>query len=162
MKDMDPKSRHRTLRMMSNGVYVMTSRSGGRFGAATVTWVSQASFRPPLLMAAVRPGNNVYACLRDSGVAALHILGSGQEDMARRFFAPTEAGASGINGEPFQEGITEVPILRNAPAYLECRVRRIVDDLGVHALVVLKVLDASCREQVRPMTIAESPWEYGG
>jgi flavin reductase (DIM6/NTAB) family NADH-FMN oxidoreductase RutF len=160
---MDPESRHKTLRLLSNGVYVMTSRSGDRFGAATVTWVSQASFRPPLLMAAVRPGSNVFACLRDSGVAALHILGRGQEEMARRFFAPTEADASGINGEPFQEGATAVPILRNAPAYLECRVRRIVDDLGGdHSLVVLEVLDASCREPVRPMTIAESPWEYGG
>lgn len=160
---MDPDVRRRTLRLLSNGVYVMTSKSGGRFGAATVTWVSQASFRPPLLMAAVRPESSVFACLRDSGVAALHILGRGQEDMARRFFAPTAADASAINGEPFQDGTTAVPVLRNAPAYLECRVRRIVDDLGGdHSLVVLEVLDASCREPVRPMTVAESPWEYGG
>lgn len=148
--------------MMTNGVYVMTSRSGGRFGAATVTWVSQASFRPPLLMAAVRPESSVFACLRDSGVAALHILGRGQEDVARRFFAPTQVGPAGLNGEPFEDGITAVPILCRAPAYVECRVRRIVDDLGDHALVVLEVLDTSCREQVRPMTIAESPWDYGG
>ncbi|HXU11717.1 MAG TPA: flavin reductase family protein [Candidatus Binatia bacterium] len=160
---MDPESRRRALRLLSNGVYVMTSRSGGRFGAATVTWVSQASFRPPLLMAAVRPGSNVFACLRDSGVAALHIVGQGQEEMARRFFAPTEADATGINGEPFQEGTGAVPILSNAPAYLECRVRRIFDDFeGDHVLVVLEVLDAACRGPVRPMTIAESPWEYGG
>ena len=160
---MDPESRRQTLRLLSNGVYVMTARCGERFGAATVTWVSQASFRPPLLMAAVRPGSNVFACLRDSGVAALHILDRGQEEMARKFFAPTEADASGINGEPFGEGTTAVPILRNAPAYLECRVRRIVDDLGGdHSLVVLEVMDASCREPVHPMTIAESPWEYGG
>jgi hypothetical protein len=42
-------------------------------------------------------------------------------------------------------------------------VRRILDDLGGdHSLVVLEVLDATCREQVHPMTIAESPWKYGG
>jgi len=29
-------------------------------------------------------------------------------------------------------------------------------------LVVLEVLEAGCREQVRPLTIADSPWEYGG
>jgi len=148
--------------MLSNGLYVMTSRSGDRFGAATVTWVSQASFRPPLIMAAVRPDSNVFACLRQSGFVALHILGSGQEDMARRFFEPTRALDGGINGEPFQDGATTAPILRNAPAYVECRVRRILDDLGDHVLVVLEVLEAGCREQVRPLTIADSPWEYGG
>src|SRR3989454_2006754 len=148
--------------MLSNGLYIMTSRSGDRFGAATVTWVSQASFRPPLIMTAVRPDSNVFACLRQSGFVALHILGSGQEDMARRFFEPTRALDGGINGEPFQDGATTAPILRNAPAYVECRVRRILDDLGDHVLVVLEVLEAGCREQVRPLTIADSPWEYGG
>ena len=159
---MDGASRRKTLRMLSNGLYVMTSRSGDHFGAATVTWVSQASFRPPLIMAAVRPDSNVFACLRESGFVALHILGSGQEDMARRFFEPTRAGDGGINGEPFQDGATTAPILRNAPAYVECRVRQIVDGLGDHALVVLEVVGAECREQVRPLTIAESPWQYGG
>jgi flavin reductase (DIM6/NTAB) family NADH-FMN oxidoreductase RutF len=148
--------------MLSNGLYVMTSRSGDRYGAATVTWVSQASFRPPLIVAAVRPESNVFACLRQSGVAAIHILGRGQEDLARRFFEPTRADDGRLNGEPFRDGATEAPILRNAPAFVECRVRRILDDLGDHALVVLEVLEAGCGEPVRPLTIADSPWEYGG
>jgi flavin reductase (DIM6/NTAB) family NADH-FMN oxidoreductase RutF len=147
---MKPESRRKTLRMISNGLYVMTSRSGDRYGAATVTWVSQVSFRPPLIMAAVRPESNVYACLRESGVAAVHIIGRGQEEMARRFFAPTRANGDGINGEPFQEGATIAPILSNAPAYLEGRVLRILDGLGDHALVVLEVVSAECRAQVPP------------
>ncbi|OLD65236.1 MAG: hypothetical protein AUI47_02590 [Acidobacteria bacterium 13_1_40CM_2_68_5] len=159
---MDPESRRKTLRMLSNGLYVMTSRHGERCGAATVTWVSQASFRPPLLMAAVRPDSNVFACLRVSGAAAVHVLGKDQEELARRFFAPTRTDGGGINGEPFRDGVTGAPILRGAPAYLECRVRQILDGLGDHALVVLEVVGAECREQVTPLTIAESPWEYGG
>jgi len=55
-----------------------------------------------------------------------------------------------------------VPVLDKARAYLECRVRQIVEDLGDHAVVILEVADASCREDVHPLTIAESPWEYGG
>ena len=148
--------------MLSNGVYVMTSRSGDRFGAATVTWVSQASFRPPLIMAAVRPDSSVFACLRESGAVALHILGHGHEPMARRFLETTRVDDIGLNGEPFEDGATAVPILRNAPAYVEGRVRQILEGLGDHALVVLEVTEAACREPVRPLTIAESPWEYGG
>jgi len=63
----DAKVKQKTLRMLSNGVYVLTSRSEGRYGAATVTWVSQASFKPPLIMAAVRRESNVFECLSESG-----------------------------------------------------------------------------------------------
>jgi flavin reductase (DIM6/NTAB) family NADH-FMN oxidoreductase RutF len=160
--DVDAKVRQKALRMLSNGVYVMTSRSEGRFGAATVTWVSQASFRPPLLMAAVRRRSNVFQCMAESRIAALHIVGDGQQEIAHRFFFPTRAGGGTINGEPFAEGTTAAPILANLPAHIECRVERIVDTDGDHAVVILRVVAAECPVQVRPLTIAESPWEYGG
>jgi flavin reductase (DIM6/NTAB) family NADH-FMN oxidoreductase RutF len=159
---MNAAGRRLALRMLSNGMYVMTSRSGERCGAATVTWVSQASFRPPLIMAAVRPDSNVFRCLVESGLAAIHVLGRGQQDLARRFFAPTAAGEGGINGEPVEPGVTSVPVLKHAPAYVECKVRRILKDLGDHALVILEVVEAECRERIQPLTIAETPWEYGG
>ncbi len=37
---MDAQTRKKTLRMLSNGVYVLTARREDRYGAATVTWVS--------------------------------------------------------------------------------------------------------------------------
>ena len=114
---MDAKARQKTLRMLSNGVYVLTSCSEDRYGAATVTWVSQVSFKPPLIMAAVQRNSNVFKCLAQSQIAALHI---------------------------------------------ECEVERIVDTDGDHALVILRAVDAECREQVRPLTIADTPWQYGG
>jgi hypothetical protein len=67
---MDAKVKQKTLRMLSNGVYVLTSRTGDRYGAATVTWVSQVSFKPPLVMAAVRRESNVFKCLAESRIAA--------------------------------------------------------------------------------------------
>ncbi len=159
---MDPKARKKTLRMFSNGMYVITSRSGARFGAATVTWVSQASFKPPLIVAAVRPESNVFQCLRESGVAAIHVLGANHEDIAARFFPPTKTLAGAIHGEPFVDGRTSAPILRNSPAYVECKVRQIVERGGDHAVVIMEVVEAECRQQLRPLTIADSPWEYGG
>jgi hypothetical protein len=29
-------------------------------------------------------------------------------------------------------------------------------------MVILRVVEAELREKVRPLTIAETPWEYGG
>ena len=160
---MDLKIRQKTLRMLTNGIYIMTSRNGDRYGGATVTWVSQASFKPPMIMAAVRRESNVFQCLSKSGVAALHILGCDQQDVAQRFFAPTKICCGRMNGEPFADGRTSAPILENAPAYVECQVRRILEEgAGDHAIVIMEVLESECSKQVRPLTIAESPWEYGG
>jgi flavin reductase (DIM6/NTAB) family NADH-FMN oxidoreductase RutF len=159
---MDARTKRQTLRMLSNGVYVLTSRNEDRYGAATVTWVSQASFKPPLIMAAVRRDSNVFECLAESRSAVLHIVGDGQQEIARRFFSPTQARSGTINGEPFSEGTTAAPVLPNLPAHIECRVERIVDTDGDHAVVILRAVEAECREEVRPLTLADTPWEYGG
>jgi flavin reductase (DIM6/NTAB) family NADH-FMN oxidoreductase RutF len=158
---MDAAIRKRTLRMLSNGIYVVSSSSGDRYGAATVTWVSQASFKPPLVMAAIRPESNVFKCLSESGVTAVHILDLDQQDIATKFFTPTRVLDRTINGEPFEPGLTGVPILLNARAYVECVVRQIVG-LGDHAVVIMEVVEAGHRGEIRPLTVAASPWQYGG
>jgi flavin reductase (DIM6/NTAB) family NADH-FMN oxidoreductase RutF len=159
---MDEKIRQKTLRMLSNGVYVLTSCCGDRYGAATVTWVSQASFKPPLIMAAVRRESKVFGCLAESRFAVLHIVGDRQQEIARRFFFPTHAVCGTINGEAFMEGKIAAPVLPNLPAHVECKVEQIVDTQGDHAVVILRVVEAECAERVRPLTMAETPWKYGG
>jgi flavin reductase (DIM6/NTAB) family NADH-FMN oxidoreductase RutF len=158
---MDPSVRKRTLRLLSNGMYVMTSSNGTQHGAATLTWISQASFKPPLVMAAIRPTSNVFKCLSESHVAAIHILGADQQEMAQRFFSPTRVLDGTINGEPFVAGVTCAPILKNARAHVECEVRHIFTR-GDHAVVVMEVVEAECHGEIHPLTVADSPWEYGG
>ena len=95
---MNSATRKKTLRLLSNGVYILTSRNDNRYGAATVTWLSQISFKPPLIMAAVRTGSNVFQCMQESCVATIHILGSDQEEIAQKFFSqlsPREASLTG-------------------------------------------------------------------
>jgi flavin reductase (DIM6/NTAB) family NADH-FMN oxidoreductase RutF len=157
----DLQARKQTLRLLSNGVYVITSTTGERYGAATATWISQASFKPPLVMAAIRRDSNVFACLMESRTAAVHILDRGQEAMAQRFFSPTNVVGDTINGEPFLPGSTRAPILRNAKAYFEGVVHHTFM-LGDHAVVVMEVVEAECRSDVCPLTVEASPWEYGG
>ena len=159
---MELVTRKKTLRLLSNGMYVITSRNGDQYGAATVTWRSQASFKPPLIMAAIRTESTGFRCMSVSGFAAVHVLGIHQQEMAQRFFFPTRTDGSRINGEPFTQGVTGAPVLPNAPAHVECRVLRMLTDVGDHAVVILEVLEAECRDLVQPLTIAGSPWHYGG
>jgi flavin reductase (DIM6/NTAB) family NADH-FMN oxidoreductase RutF len=100
---MNVTDKKHTLRLFTHGVYIPTSRRDDSFGAATVTWVSQASFNPSLLMVAVRPTSAVFRSLAKSSVAALHVLSNDQCDIAKKFFAPTAVQNDTINGEPFHE-----------------------------------------------------------
>lgn len=159
---MDPKIKQKVLRLLSNGMYVITSRSGGRFGAATITWVSQASFKPPLLMVALRKDGSVYQCLLESRVAVLHILDAGQRDLAQKFFAATEESQGTLNGEPYVEGKTHAPILAQLGAYIECKVVEIVEQYGDHAVAILEAVDAAIHKEIKPLTVTDSPWQYGG
>lgn len=159
---MNTAARKKALRLLSNGVYVLTSRSAEHFGAATVTWVSQVSFKPPQIMAAVRRDSNVFRCLSESRIAALHIVADGQQEIARRFFFPTRAASGTINDEAFADGSTSAPILARLPAHVECRVDRVVESDGDHAVVILEVVEAECPEEVRPLTMAQTRWVYGG
>lgn len=159
---MDAKTKRKTLRLLSNGVYILTSRSGEQLGAATITWISQASFHPPLLMAALRRESNVYRCLSASRIAALHIVGRHQQSIAQRFFSPTRGTQGELNGEPYRDGKTSAPILGNLPDYLECKVIDIREEPGDHAIVLLEVIEASFQGDIEPLTVADSPWEYGG
>jgi flavin reductase (DIM6/NTAB) family NADH-FMN oxidoreductase RutF len=159
---MDPENKKKTLRLLTNGVYVLTSRGHDCLGVATVTWVSQASFKPPLLMVAVRKESNIFRCLSESGAAALHVVAKGQEHIAQKFFSPAKPQDAPLRDEPFFEGKTSAPILKNLRAYVECKVIDLLAEPGDHAVVLLEVVEAECTEDVEPLTVPDSPWEYGG
>jgi flavin reductase (DIM6/NTAB) family NADH-FMN oxidoreductase RutF len=159
---MDPRTKQQTLRLLTNGMYVLTSRSGDRLSATTVTWASQASFKPPLVVVAIRRDSNVLRCLSDSRVAAFHILDRSQKAIAQKFFSATKRVGSSLNGEPYTENKTSAPILQNLPAYLECQVVDIRENYGDHAIIILEVIDAQLRKPVKPLIVADSPWRYGG
>jgi flavin reductase (DIM6/NTAB) family NADH-FMN oxidoreductase RutF len=159
---MDQLQKKKTLRLFSNGMYIVTSRHAELCGAATVTWVSQASFKPPLIMAAIRPESTVFQCLTRSRLAAIHFLSENQVDIAQKFFSPTKVVDGMINGEPFALGDTLVPILENVPNFLECEVRQIHETGGDHALVILEPVEAHYAGCIRPLLIANTAWTYGG
>lgn len=159
---MDLKKKQKALRQVSNGMYIMTSRAEGMYGAATITWLTQISFKPPLLIGAVRPDSTVFECLSQSRHVVVHVLAAHQVEIARKFLSATKVKDGFMNGEPFVEGTAVAPVLTNALSYIECRVDRIIDDGGDHKLVIMEVLDAEHLQEFKPLLVADSPWKYGG
>lgn len=159
---MDLKTKQKVLRLLTNGMYILTSRSREHFGAATITWVSQASFKPPLLMVALRKDGSAFQCVVESRTAVLHVLDCGQRDIAQKFFAATTESQGLLNGEPYFEGTNGAPVLENLGAYLDCKALEILEKPGDHAIVVFEVLNAVLRKDIDPLTVTGSPWQYGG
>ena len=138
---MDPNAKKTALRMIPYGLYVLTAaKSDGAVAAATVNWVTQASFEPPLVAVGVKADSHAHALIKDTRAFALNVLGKGQQALAFTFFKPAERQGQTISGEPFRPGTTGAPILTNAPAFIECTLEATVEK-GDHSVFVGRVVE---------------------
>ncbi len=139
---MDADTKKMALRMIPYGIYVLTAKgSDGTVAAATVNWVTQTSFDPPLVAIGVKADSGAYDTLKKSGSFALNFLGKGQQGQAFTFFKPAEAGDGTISGEAYRDGSTGSPILECAPACVEFSLAEIVER-GDHHIVIGEAVDA--------------------
>ncbi len=88
---MDANAKKTALRMIPYGLFVLTGQAkDGRVAAATVNWVTQASFEPPLVVVAVKADSHAHGIIKESKAFALNILGKNHKDVAYTFFKPLE------------------------------------------------------------------------
>src|SRR5437870_8050712 len=138
---MDANAKKTTLRMIPYGLFVLTAaHPDGRVAAATINWVTQASFEPPLVAIGVKPDSHGHALIKDTKAFALNVLGKGQQALAFTFFKPAERQGQTISGEPFRPGTTGAPILTSTPAFIECTLEATVEK-GDHSIFVGKVVE---------------------
>lgn len=83
---MDNEIRRQVLRRIPYGLCVMTASAGGQIAASTLTWLSQCSFHPPLVMMAIQAASRMHETVSASGSIAVHILGKGRRRSPRRSF----------------------------------------------------------------------------
>lgn len=139
---MDADAKKTALRMIPYGLYVLTGEArDGRVAAATVNWVTQAAFEPPLVVVGVKADSTAHGIIKDAGCFALNVLGKGQQDTAFAFFKSLEREGNTIGGEPFRSGVTGAPLLDNAPAFVECALVETIEK-GDHSIFVGEVRDA--------------------
>ena len=73
---MNSDAKKTVLRMIPYGLYVMTVEDdSGNLGAATVNWVTQTAFAPPLIVVGVKADSGTYAAVKAAGKFALNMLG---------------------------------------------------------------------------------------
>jgi flavin reductase (DIM6/NTAB) family NADH-FMN oxidoreductase RutF len=139
---MDDAAKKTALRMIPYGLYILTARDAdGNPHGATINWVTQTSFVPPLVTMGIKADSGVYAALKATGKSVLNVLGKGQQKAAFTFFKPVDAQGDTLSGEKVHDGANGVPILDSAPAALECEVVQIVEQ-GDHHVVVVEITAA--------------------
>ncbi len=143
---MDPNAKKTALRMIPYGLYVLTAEArDGRVSAATVNWVTQAAFEPPLIVVGVKADSSAHEIIKDANAFALNILGKGQQNTAFAFFKSVEREGDTIGGEAFRSGTTGAPVLESAPAFIECSLVETIEK-GDHSIFVGEVRDAGVAE----------------
>jgi flavin reductase (DIM6/NTAB) family NADH-FMN oxidoreductase RutF len=158
---MDPKVRKKVLRMLPHGLQIVTVRDGEEFHGYTSSWVTQASFKPPLIVLGVRADSRSRQMMDREGVLCVHFLDRSQQDVAQSFFKTAEHGDK-LAGMAYRIGEqTGCPVIEDALAHAECKIVHIWDG-GDHVVVVAEVLDAELHREGEPLTLADTPWQYGG
>ena len=157
---MDQQVRKAALRMISYGVYIITSKEDSEISAATVTWVSQTSFEPPMVCVSIKQDSGSYKVVKKRKEFLLHILGEHQKDLAATFFKPSKVENGRINGEKYKL-LNDLPLIIAAPIYIRCHVMEIIEK-GDHPLFLAEVKDVMVKEDVAPLELRKTGWSYGG
>jgi flavin reductase (DIM6/NTAB) family NADH-FMN oxidoreductase RutF len=73
---MDADAKKTALRMIPYGIYVLTADDGkGGIAAATVNWVTQTAFNPPLVVVGVKTDSGAYGIIKNTKAFTLNMLG---------------------------------------------------------------------------------------
>src|SRR5215475_14363365 len=109
-KMMDNDAKKAVLRMIPYGLYVLTADDGaGNVAAATVNWVTQTAFAPPLVVVGVKTDSGAYATIKAARKFALNMLGKDGKGLAFTFFKPAQLADGKISGQAFTRGQTGAP-----------------------------------------------------
>ena len=155
--------RTEALNFLSSGVYILTAATADAIHAATVTWASQVSFQPALVMVALRRNSHLAQAVRKAHRFALNIMADDQQEIVARFFTHYTGPLEGAEQNwPFRMTMGKCPLLTEGMAWLECKLVAEPPSPGDHALMLGEVTGAGVRRQNIPMTLRDTPWSYGG
>ena len=158
---MDQNAKKKALLMIPYGLFVLGVKDGDKQTVATVNWITQASFNPPLVVVGVKKDSSVHAMVKNSGKFALSALASGQKAIAGAYFKHVEPKDGKFGDYAFEAGANGAPIVSDAPAAVECDVAGFYE-LGDHSIVVGTVTEAHLKREAETLTMKETGWQYGG
>ena len=158
---MDEAARKTVLRMIPYGLYALGARNRGDLTLATVNWVTQTSFAPPLVVMGVKNDSGAHAMMKASRTFALSMLKSGQKDMAYAFFKHVAPEGDTIAGFKFSAAGNGCPTLDDAAGFVAGDIVEMVER-GDHSVFIGEVTEAVLHAEADALTLKEIGANYGG
>jgi len=160
---MDAAQKKLALRAINYGLYVLTSHDADGITAASVNWLSQASFEPPLVMVGVKADSHSCEMIGRVGSFAVNVLAEDQLDIGKAYFRSTTVDGDLANGYRFTPSPTlGHPLIADLPYWFECRVTDTIAR-GDHTVFVGEVVDAGVvDETATPLLLRSTGMNYGG
>jgi flavin reductase (DIM6/NTAB) family NADH-FMN oxidoreductase RutF len=159
---MNEAAKKKLLQWVPHALYVLTSQTSFDQVASTVSWLTQASFDPPLIMLALRRDTDTYHVVHQSRALVINFLGQDQAPIAQKFFKHAEKKDRHLSGERYDlTPILKFPYFPHLAGYLECRVTDEVDR-GDHTVLIAQVIEAELGESQGTLLLSSTKWQYGG
>ena len=158
---LDENAKRELLRKIPHALYACGVHFKDELNVFTASWVTQGSFKPPVIVMGVRAESGSSEMIRETGVFALSFLESGQQDLAQRFFQPARRAGNKLNDVAFYLGKTGCPIIQDSLGFVECEVTGHIE-AGDHTVFVGQVVAAGLHREGRILELKETKWHYGG
>lgn len=128
----------KALGRIASGVYVVTVVDEGKPSGMLATWVSQTSFKPPMVSLAVNKDRDILNAVKVGSAITINVLGKENMDIFKAFAKPHQESLNRFEGIQLSANHNGCPAFADAVAYLECVVESLVD-AGDHCLAVARV-----------------------
>jgi flavin reductase (DIM6/NTAB) family NADH-FMN oxidoreductase RutF len=137
------------------GVSVVTLGRGGAKveNGLTISWMSQVSFHPPMLMIAVDKLHYSVDLLRSTKNFCVNLLGADQAALAGRFAKQAAIGNDKLADLAQRIAESGAAILTDSVAYFDCEVTSMTE-VGDHLVVIGQIEDAAVLSDRAPLTSA--------
>ena len=139
------------LAHFATGVAVVTARGPEGPHGITVNAFASLSLDPPLVLICLERNRLSHTVLEASGVFAVNILATGQEEVSRFFSSATRPeGPDAFRGISHWPGANGSPLIDGCLEYLECRITAQYPG-GDHTIFVALVESAEIVPGRRPL-----------
>jgi flavin reductase (DIM6/NTAB) family NADH-FMN oxidoreductase RutF len=121
---------------------VTTNDASGLPHGITVSSFCSVSLVPPLVLICIEKTSASHDSFGESGVFVVNVLSGSQQRLSERFAEPSEDKFTDVD---FENGLFNVPVLKDALANIECRLTHTYDS-GDHTIFVGSVERVTVRD----------------
>ena len=148
---MDPKVFHK----VSYGLYIVTSRDGGKVNGQIANTVFQIASEPPTFAVSINKQNLTHQFIEKSRVFAVSVLSRDTPlSFIGQFGFKSGRDIDKFSGVAYRPGKSGAPVVTdNTVAYLEAEVINRMD-CGTHTVFLGRVTEAEALKDTEPMTYA--------